>query len=349
VAAALVVLTGVLVTVACEQSTSPSAASADSSRQAAARIRAVTLDARKRPAPDVLPHLKRLGATHVALVTFGFQSAPATPNIRMHTGGGWYSESDAGIRRIARRVDSLGMGLILKPHLWIGGYDEDGQSRHRVGFDSEKKWRAWEKQYHRFMMHYARLAEETSASVLVVGTELARPVRERSAFWRRLIRDVRAVYGGKLTYAANWYEEYEQVPFWKALDYVGVQAYFPLADAEDPSLARLRRGWQRHRKALRRVHERSNRPVLFTEVGYRSAPEAARTPWQWPSEADTATAPALQTRLYRAFFETVWQAPWLAGAVLWKWHGNPARIRPHGFSPQGKPAETVIRRGFTEP
>jgi hypothetical protein len=42
--------------------------------------------------------------------------------------------------------------------------------------------------------------------------------------------EIRKIYTGKLTYAANW-DDFDKVPFWKELDYIGIDAYFPLSDA----------------------------------------------------------------------------------------------------------------------
>ena len=319
------------------------------------RIQAVTLDARHPPGPATLDSIQALGATHVTLITFAFQRRPDAPTLRMHSDGDWYSESDRGIRALAEAAAQRGMGLILKPHVWVGRYSAEGQSRADIAFDTEADWQAWEAQYRAFILHYAALSAEVDATMLVVGTELRAAVGERPTFWRGLIDTVRTVFDGELTYAANWYEEFKEVSFWDALDYVGVQAYFPLSDAKDPSLTALRSGWEEHRAALQRVAARANRPVLFTELGYRSVPYAAETPWKWPERDESRRVPldtALQARLYRAFFGTVAPQPWFAGAILWKWHplreARTARRRL-GFTPQNKPAERVIRRGFTQP
>lgn len=310
-------------------------------------IRAVTFDARRILDFAALDSLRALGVTHLTLVSFGFMPTNTTPTVRMHNDAGWFSESDAGIRTLAEETRARGMRLILKPHIWVGEYSAEGQTRDKIAFDEEADWQRWQEQYRRFLLHYARLAEETDAAVLVIGTELASAVRARPEFWRGLIQDVRGVYDGKLTYAANWYEDYEAVSFWDALDYVGVQAYFPLSDAADPSVEALKAGWDEHAAALRRVSERAGRPVLFTEIGYRSVGYAAETPWRWPSRHEDAVPDdTLQARLYEAFFERLWPEPWLAGAILWKWHPGGERLRPTGFSPQNKPATAVIRRWF---
>ena len=310
-------------------------------------VRAVTLDARNPPDSSLLVRLRDLGVTHLTLVSFGWQRAVDEPRVRIDTSEGWYSESHRGIRTLARQADTLGMGIILKPHLWVGGYDE-GQDRSEIGFESAARWRKWEADYRRFLMVYARLAAHIDADGLVLGTELTRSATERPAFWRGLAEEVRTVYDGALTYAANWHEAYGRIQFWGALDYVGVQAYFPLTDVESPSLSTLRDAWRPHQMALARVHERTNRPILLTEVGYRSAEGAAEAPWTWP-ERDEEAVPdsALQARCYRAFLSTVGRAPWLTGGVIWKWQPPSEVEGPTAFTPQGKPAEAVLRRWFT--
>ncbi|NBC16235.1 MAG: hypothetical protein GVY18_02840 [Bacteroidetes bacterium] len=319
---------------------------------APATFRALTLDAIDPVDRATLEEVQALGVTHLALTTFGFQSSVGTPEIRMHTDGRWYSETDAGIRTLARQADTLGLEIILKPHIWIGDYHGTGQARSEIDFTTEAAWQRWEADYRRLILHYAHLAAEIDAALLVVGTELATAARTRPAFWRALIAEVRTVYDGPLTYAANWYDEYEHIPFWDALDYIGVQAYFELTDAPNPSLTTLTQSWRPHREAMARLARTANRPVLFTEIGYRSVPYAAARPWQWPSRSERGTAPddTLQARLYDAFFESLWEQPWFAGAIIWKWRPDaPSRPDRHAlnFSPQNKPAEQVLRRWYT--
>ncbi|MDX1532258.1 MAG: hypothetical protein R3362_12080, partial [Rhodothermales bacterium] len=250
------------------------------------RLRGITLDAVEPPPPDLLPTLADLGTDHLALIPFAFQPAVDDPDLRMNPDARWYTESDRGIRALARQADSLGMAVVLKPHVWIG-HGEDAWSAH-IGFGSESGWAEWERRYRRFALHYARLSEEVGAPLFVIGTELGRAVREREAFWRGLIREIRAVYGGRLTYAANWHADVEQVPFWDALDAVGVQAYFPLTEDAAPTRETLERGWAEPLRTLEALHARTGKPVLFTEIGYRDVPYAAARPWEWPSDADDA-------------------------------------------------------------
>ncbi len=311
------------------------------------RIQGVTLDARQTPPPTLLPEIASLGVTHIAVIPFGFQQRADDPNLRGNYDARWYTEGDAGIRALVRQADTLGLRLILKPQIWIGSDDPEQWSSF-IGFETEEGWKTWETNYREFALHYARLSAEIKAPLFVIGTELGRAVCEREAFWRGLVAEIRTVYDGQLTYAANWYRDFEHVAFWDALDAVGIQAYFPLTDAEAPTVADLRTGWDRHERAIAAVHRRTGKPVVFTEVGYRDVAYAAARPWEWPSRHEPVAEPdeALQARLYTAFFQEVWPEPWMAGAIVWKWHPSSERSRAGDFTPQGKPAEAVIRREF---
>lgn len=312
-----------------------------------ARIRSVVLDAREEFGDSTLETLSDLGATHLSLVSFGFQQDASAPEIRFRPDVRWYSESESGARSVAVRARAHGLGVILKPQIWLQG----GAWTADIDFAREADWTIWESQYREYLMHTARLAEAIGAELLIVGTELANPVRTREEFWRRLIADIRTVYDGKLTYGANWHDDFENVPFWDALDYIGVQAYFPIAQHRSPSTAEMVNGWRPHVESLEEVSRRESLPVLFTEIGYRSISYAAAEPWRWPAREENATVDPdyeIQSDLFEAFFETIWTKPWFAGAIIWKMYpdgGRPNR-RALDFTPQDKPAEDVIRHYF---
>lgn len=310
-------------------------------------VQSVTLDARRKPDSTLLVHLRDLGVTHVTLVPFGWQAAVDEPHIRVDTADGWYSESHRGIRTLSRQADALGMAVILKPHIWIGRYDEGG-NRSEIQFESDAAWTRWARDYRDFMLEYAMLAAEVDAAILVIGTELSQVATRRPSFWRGLADTVRTVYGGQLTYAANWHREYRDIRFWESMDYVGVQAYFPLSETPSPSVDTLEQTWRSHRKTLAALHERTGRPVLFTEIGYRSARSAAAKPWRWPERGgDVPPDSALQARCYSAFLSTMGMVDWFEGAIVWKWHPRRGERGATDFTPQGKPAERVLYRWFT--
>jgi hypothetical protein len=291
----------------------------------------------------------------IAQTPFGWQESPDSTAIRLATAGNWWGEADAGVAATTRLARARGVRTLLKPHLWLRAHGE-GQWVGSIAMADEAAWRAWFDSYRRFILHYAALAARQGIEALAVGTELHTAARDREADWRRLIAEVRAVYPGELTYCANWHREYEDVRFWDALDWIGVQAYFPLAAEARPSLAALERGWQAHLPGLQAIAARYRKPVVFTEIGYRSTPDAATRPWEWPerSRRDGAAPDAeTQARCYEAFFRAVWDRPWFGGAYFWKWYpryraGEPGRAERAAvdFTPQGKPAAEVLRRYY---
>ncbi|RSK33972.1 hypothetical protein EI290_09720 [Hymenobacter metallilatus] len=299
-----------------------------------------------------LEPLRRAGVTWIAQTPFGWQPSATGPEIRLSTGNNrhYWGESDRGIRLTAARARQHGIRTLLKPHLWLrngGTWPGD------IAMTSEADWQQWFANYSRFILHYAQLAEASQIEALCIGTELEHasgPTHE--AAWRQLIRQIRAVYHGQLTYAANWSGEFERVPFWDALDFIGVQAYFPLATTNSPDKATLLRAWRGPLKRLEAVQKQFARPVVFTEAGYKTTPDAAIQPWTWPdrmallSKADETT----QATCYAALFETFWARPWFKGLFVWKWYPG---LSPDGsarrhldFTPQHKPAERVMAEWF---
>lgn len=301
-------------------------------------IRAVTLDARRTLDAADYDSLAALGVTHVVVVPFAFQETRRSSSLRFRPDVRWFSESDAGVRTIAREMGARGVGVIIKPQVWVG--DGTWSADLRYG-----DWSDWEAGYRAFALHWAGVAAEVEADVFVVGTELAGSAEKRAPFWRSLVGEVRLVYPGRVTYAANW-NRYTRVRFWDALDLIGVQAYFPVAGRGGPAAE-----WDAHGSRLADVAERAGRPVLFTEAGYRPSADAAHEPWLW--ESDAAADPALQARLYAALFDATWPEPWFEGVLVWKW-SPPAppgarRHGPDGFDLRGQPAAEVVRGWFTAP
>jgi hypothetical protein len=136
------------------------------------------------------------------------------------------------------------------------------------------------------------------------------------------------------------------VPFWDALDWIGVSGYFPLAPDTTPDRATLVRAWQPILGKLEELAMREQKPVLFTEIGYRSASGAAWRQWEIPRDA--AVDLDAQRNAYEAFFETVWPRPWVAGAYPWKWFSYPdhGRVDGNDYDVESKPALEVIRRAY---
>jgi hypothetical protein len=299
--------------------------------------------------------LVRAHITWIAQTPFGWQAAAAQPEIRLHTGstkggrGGYWGESDAGLIFTALQARQRGIKTLLKPHLWLrngGTWPGD------INMTSADDWQAWFASYSIFILHYAQLAEANGLEALCIGTELEHASVGHEKEWRALIKQIRKVYHGPLTYAANWSGEFEQIKFWDALDYIGIQAYFPLSKTTAPEKTALLAAWQDPLRRIEAVHKRFKKPVLFTEVGYKTTPDAAIEPWAWPDRMAVVTSvdETTQRMCYEALFETFWTRPWLHGMFIWKWYpglqpDGPAR-RHLDFTPQHKPAERVLAEWY---
>ena len=115
------------------------------------------------------------------------------------------------------------------------------------------------------------------------------------------------------------------MPFWDALDVIGIQGYFPIAKNQNPTEADLRNGWDRLVKELRAYAKKMDRNIVFTELGYNQSYKAASEPWTYLVDDDGARA--LQEMCWRVALEAIENEPRIAGALLWKWFPNP---RPFG-------------------
>jgi hypothetical protein len=270
------------------------------------------------------------GADHVAIFTQWFLPGPSASLLAPDPAR---TPSDASLLHAMAVAHRLGMEVTIKPQIgipsaaWIG-------NAHPA--DLNTFWNG----YRAMVLHYADLAQRGQASMLVLGTEM-RTLSWDQARWRPLIADVRTRFHGALTYGAN-YDEFLRVPFWDALDYIGIDAYFPLADSANPAptAAELAAAWQSrgYLAAIGDLSRRTGKKVLFTELGYRATRTTAARPSAW-NVVDLTDTHA-QAQAYEAFYDSVAPQPWMAG-VYW-WEVNPDRSWIQDYDPIGKPAEQVM-------
>ena len=173
-------------------------------------------------------------------------------------------------------------------------------------------------------------------------------------YWRELISDIRAVYAGPLSYAAN-FDQFQEVGFWDALDVVGVNAYFPLSLrglAGQRLEEAMTSSWLRVASELNDLASRSGGPgrvlpVMFFELGWTRKAASTVRPFSYqrvevletvpPGEitgkpaltcVHWATAPEdpfERVRALEALERVVEQGafPTLGGFTLWKLTTNP--------------------------
>jgi len=274
----------------------------------------------------MLELLPRFGVNAIALVPYGWSSVHPPRVLLPRQGQSW--ESDEGIEELARVAHALGMKVLLKPAVWqANDLDIPSASDRALWFD----------QYKGFLDHYAQLATTIHADVFCVGGELVHFTTYDSK-WRKLISRVRQLYPGPLVYAANFGKEFEQVTFWDALDYIGLQEYYPLPDnLAVESVVRQ----------VEAVQQKYHRPVIFTEVGFPSLEGANRQPWD--DAQNSRTSLQAQAACYQAVFRAFYNQPWFEGMYWWKIETNGsggAQDRSH--TPWGKPAMEEIKHWYSD-
>jgi hypothetical protein len=255
--------------------------------------------------------------------------------------------TDADLVHAIQTAHRLGLKVMLKPHIDLNSDPDHWRGDIGWGFTTEAEWEAWFDSYQAVIDHYAALAQTHNVEQFSVGTELVGTSR-RDAEWRQLITGVRSLYTGPLVYASNHSGEEQQITWWDALDYIGVDAYYPLTTVNDPTLADLKAAWERPIAILETLHHRYDKPIILTEIGYRSVDGANRQPWDWAKSG--AVDLQEQADSYHAVLDSLWARPWLAGIYWWNWDPNPAWGGPNdpGYTPHDKPAEAILR-AFYQP
>ena len=148
---------------------------------------------------------------------------------------------------------------------------------------------------------------------------------------------MRERYSGTVLYAAgtNWLD----VPFWDAVDMIGVDAYLQLSRVPTTDVPTLQRAWEAVQDEGVALSLRYGKPILFTEAGYTSQRGTTTDPSNWA--ISNTVSQAEQAAGYQALLTTFTGKPWWAGVHWWIWETSPT---PVDFSPKGKEAEQVIRQ-----
>jgi len=64
------------------------------------------------------------------------------------------------------------------------------------------------------------------------------------------------------------------------LDYIGIDAYFPVSSSKTPNIEDCKQGWKLHKEVIKDISINHSKPILFTEFGYRSVDYTGKEPWK---------------------------------------------------------------------
>lgn len=295
---------------------------------------------KKTPMMDV----KAVNADWIAVIPYGFTRLGEAGVNYSGKDWQWWGERIVGVETTIDSAHRAGIHVMLKPQIYVPGGWTGG-----LDYNTEAEWVKWEHDYENYLLPFIEIAELKKVELVCIGTEFKIGVVKREAFWRNLIKKVREKYHGKLVYAANW-DEYPVVPFWDALDYIGVNAYFPLVQKVTPSVSDLLTAWKPYFDAIKKFQSIHNKPIIFTEYGYLSVDGCAFNSWEIEKRiGSVAINEEAQANALDGLFSAFWNEPWWIGGFLWKWfpegEGHEGYI-DKDYTPQGKKAEVILKKWY---
>ncbi len=305
----------------------------------------ITLTAPPRPfKTNPMTELNAVCADWVALIPYGFirkGTHEVLYNIQNYQ---WWGETVKGIERSIQLAKEKELKIMLKPqlwmmHNWIGDFE----------INDEKELASFTKSYTNYIIEFAQLAQKYQVEMFCIATEFKKPLAQHPKLLESLIKKVRKIYDGKIIYAANW-DNYDQIPLWDEIDYIGINAYFPLMEESNPKVSDLVEHWT---PILEKIEEFSclhNKGVWLTEYGYLSVDGAAGKTWILEKNINNLNInEQAQSNALEALYLSVPSFESIKGGFLWKWfpegkghEGYPEK----DYTPQNKLSESTIRDYF---
>lgn len=313
-----------------------------------ARISGVSLATNNNPIAVSQLDISRIADTGVNHLGLDATLVVSSPSSNTLTARPLTTPTDSDLVQAMSNARAEGLRTTFTPKFRVEGASNPENTAWR-GYYLPTDLDAFWADYRTKILHYAELAAANGVDVFFVGSEMNR-LEQFTDRWRALIADVRKVYHGKVSYEMNWdvflgRSPTPRVAFWDALDYIGLSAYFPISDAERPSLEQLKAGWTNSGgrnwvAAIAALSAKWKKPVLFGEAGYLASTYVGKKPY----DENVVTADnALQARAYLALLETFDPQPWWAGVIWWDWDRRfPSR------SIHDKPAEELLRQWYRD-
>ncbi|WP_262030835.1 glycoside hydrolase family 113 [Microvirga sp. Mcv34] len=344
------------------------------------------------------------GANTVTIIPNFFQHDENSSSTQLNEGEAsnlYDQESDSfeQVRQSILSAKAHGLKVVLKPHLetdqprvWRALITPGGEITPNSGqFHEAKEWFA---SYKSMMVEYARAAQAGGADMICVGTEMDSMINPLGVCsdgmtytqkWEEIIAAVRAVYSGKVTYAATYWT-LEKVKFWDKLDFIGIDAYLPLTPEHqqppapdyipyNPTVNEMVDAWTKPhfnswiRDTLhggksavdyyKSLSERYGKQIIFTEIGYRSMDGTSFDPGRFDTTAPVDFQE--QVDAYNALYYVMenYGGQWLAGSFLWSYYSfeNPMLPVNQGgrgvswadYTTQHKPANDIVTANYSSP
>lgn len=293
---------------------------------------------------STLSSVRSLGANWIALTVFGRIASLESTAISLSFEQP-FPINRAAVLRAVHQAHRAGLKVFLVPHLWVESGEWRGELAPKNG-----AWDAWAAAYEKFVLEWARVAQEGDVDLFSAGVELRSWVTSsHAAGFIDVIDSVRKIYRGPITYAANW-DDVEETAVLAHLDVIGVNAFFPLSERPGTRLPDLLQAGSDVASRMRELHQRYDKPILFTEIGYTNRTDPALRPWEWPdSMSGVQTAPRQQAEAFAGLLAPLLDEPWFSGFFVWRIYSDlfdSSQEAEWGFSPLYREAELVLRDAF---
>ncbi len=287
--------------------------------------------------------IKSIGANSFSITPFtSVRDASVPEPLRFWEFAG--AENDESMIFLSHVAFKKNMTLMMKPQIYLGRNLWPGD----IKMKSKKDWELFFHYYYNWIVHYAMISEMYNIPVLCIGNELGGATVGHEKDWIKLTAKIRRLYNGKITYGANWSNEFENLTFWKAFNYIGLSEYYPISNKDNPTDKELFKGAESVMNNVENICKKYDRQAIFTEVGFRSTGR----PWKTAMESAGRDSINLisQARCYNALLKASYGRKWLAGMYWWKWPSylTYGGVRNNNYIPNNKPAQSVIEKWYTK-
>ncbi len=303
------------------------------------------------PTNKPLENIKKINANWLAIIPEAIVDR-ATLSIASTKQAFNWTLSNEGYIRIIRMAKSQQFKVFLKPHLIVNPKQSTNDKmlvstswRGEIAPKNENEWDRIENNYADYILEMAQIAASENVDLFCIGTELNSMVKQRPKYWEELIIKVRKIYTGPITYSANW-DNYENIPFWSSLDFIGLNGYFPINNKAVPKIKKTKRNWNRIKKNIKKFSESFNKKIIITEYGYRNVTFSGREPWEHDN-GDAIANDSVQYNLLSSFYESWWHEDWMLGGFLWNWNYKSLPSGNTDFSIQNKSAYQLTKKWYT--
>jgi hypothetical protein len=229
---------------------------------------------------------------------------------------------------LIKEAHKEGLFVLLKPML----NTLSGDWRAYINFlDSEElcepKWSIFFANYEKYLVRYAKIAEENKVEMLLVGCELVSCER-KTTYWKHLIASVRKYYRGLVSYNADKYDE-ENVNYWEDCDAISSSAYYPEATLNE-NLDRVQI-----------ICDKFDKPYFMAEAGCPTRMGSEKIPNDWTHQGSYSEE--TQYNYFQSLFDSINKHPFVRGFFIWDYTPSDFLLnKDDGYSLHDKKALTLL-------